>query len=116
MLWQRSRLRLLDWETAVVGNPAQDLAYAYHTVIQVMPWDEFLGEYVRAGGGMPHQQEIDFYRVWRAVWLVGFQLLARSYFLSGMTNEMILAYASQYWYQRCEQNLHEVVDMVYAKY
>lgn len=107
---------LLDWETAVVGNPAQDLAYAYHTVIQVMPWKEFLAEYQRSGGSIPKQQEIDFYRVWRAVWLVGFQLLARSYFLSGFTNEMILAYASQYWYQRCEQDLHQVVDMVYASY
>lgn len=107
---------LLDWETAVAGNPAQDLAYVYHTAIQIMPWAEFLGEYLRAGGSMPHQHEIDFYRVWRAVWLVGFQLLARSYFLSGLTSEMILAYASQYWYQRCEQNLHEVVDMAYSRY
>jgi aminoglycoside phosphotransferase (APT) family kinase protein len=117
MLAKDGRLAaLLDWETAVIGNPAQDLAYAYHTVVQMMPWEEFLAEYEKAGGKRPRNEEIDYYRVWRSVWLVGFQLLARSYFLSGATSAMILAYASQYWYQRVEHDLHEMVDMVYRRY
>jgi aminoglycoside phosphotransferase (APT) family kinase protein len=117
MLGKDGRLAaLLDWETAVVGNPAQDLGYAYHTIVQMMPWEEFLAEYEKAGGIIPRPAEIDYYRLWRAVWIMGFQLLARSYFLSGLTTEMILAYASQYWYQRSEHTLHEMVDMVYRRY
>ncbi len=107
---------LLDWETAVIGNPAQDLGYAYHTVIQLMPWEDFLAEYKKAGGIIPTVAEIVYYRLWRAVWIMGFQLLARSYFVSGLTTEMILAYASQYWYQRSELTLHELVNLVYQRH
>ena len=107
---------LLDWETAVIGSPAQDFGYAYHTIVQLMPWQDFVDEYIKAGGIIPSQAEIDYYRLWRAVWIMGFQFLARSYFVSGATTEMILAYASQYWYQRSDLTVHELVDLVYEKY
>lgn len=117
MLGKDGRLAaILDWETAVIGNPAQDLGYAYHTIVQMLPWEEFLAEYARAGGNVPSAAEIDFYRLWRSVWIMGFMLLSRSYFESGMSTETVAAYAARYWYQRSEITVHEMINHVYSRY
>ncbi|MCY4428667.1 MAG: phosphotransferase family protein [Halieaceae bacterium] len=105
---------LLDWETAVAGNPAQDLTYAKHTVEQMMPWDEFLAEYERAGGVLPSDNEMDFYSLWRGVFRMNFQTMARSFFQSGLSTSLIHAYASQYLYRNVAYDLHETVARLYG--
>ena len=110
MLGTRQHLTaLLDWETAVAGNPAQDLTYAQPTVEQMMPWDEFLAEYERAGGVVPSDNEMDFYALWRGVFRMNFQMMARSFFHSGLSTSLIHAYASQYLYKHVAYDLHETV-------
>lgn len=54
---------ILDWEFAKLGNPADDLAYFQDTAHHLMGWDNFLAEYARAGGTVPPQAQIDFYRL-----------------------------------------------------
>lgn len=43
---------------------------------------------------------------------MGFKLLARSYFLSGATTELLLGYASQYWYQRARETSGQRVPRI----
>jgi aminoglycoside phosphotransferase (APT) family kinase protein len=107
---------LLDWETAVIGNPAQDLAYAEKTVVQMMPWEEFLEEYVRAGGQLPTQEELDFYRLFCATFRIHFQFIARSFFFAGMSSSMIHAYASQRLHMLAEKEVHKFVTAFYSRY
>ena len=117
MLGHEGRLAaLLDWETAVIGNPAQDLAYVHHTVIQMMPWDEFLIEYEKAGGTIPSEAEMGFYRLWRNVFVMHYEYMARSFFLSGMSQSLIIAYSSQHVYQYAYRELHTTVKLVYERY
>jgi aminoglycoside phosphotransferase (APT) family kinase protein len=107
---------LLDWETACAGNPAQDLGYAYHTVVAMLPWEEFLAAYEQAGGAVPRPAEIDFYRLWRAVWLTTLNSMARAFTESGQSVDPGLAYAGTYGLERCEQALHEMADLVLRRY
>lgn len=107
---------ILDWETAVVGNPAQDLAYARTTVVQMMPWEDFLLEYEKAGGVIPHRTELDFYELWRCVFQIHWLYIARSYVLSGLSSAVVHAYGSQRLYQHMDWDLHRVVKDLYERY
>lgn len=107
---------LLDWETACIGSFAQDLGYAFHTVEALLPWSDFVAEYVRHGGAQPRQIEVDYYRLWRALWLVVINAMARSYVEAELTKDVGLAWASQYAFQRVDQTLHELVDLVLTRY
>lgn len=106
---------LLDWETVIIGNPAQDLAYVQTLVVQMMQWEDFLAEYERAGGTIPSANEFTFYRLWVAVWKITFVFVARSFFHSGISDSALLAYATQYLYQRHEHELHSILNDLYAR-
>ena len=107
---------LLDWETAMIDNPARDLAYVPHTVTQMMPWEDFLAEYKNAGGRLPSERELDFYRVLCGVFRMHYELMARSFFLSGASDSLILGYAAQHLHQFCDFQLHEAVKHVLETY
>ena len=107
---------LLDWETVFIGNPAYDLGYVYPEVIQMMSWEKFLAEYQKAGGTLPTQAELDFYRLWAAVCKVGYLFVARAYFHSGISNSLILAFATQHLHQRTEYQLQTVINDIYKRY
>jgi aminoglycoside phosphotransferase (APT) family kinase protein len=59
---------LVDWERAVLGDPAQDLAYVRPQVEQVVPWQAFLDDYGAAGGHPPKADVLEYYSVWHDVW------------------------------------------------
>lgn len=56
---------LLDWELSHIGDPIEDLSYARLCIEQLMPWEEFLAEYRRHGGGSYSDEVGEYYRVWR---------------------------------------------------
>lgn len=41
---------ILDWELAHIGDPAEELAYLRPSIEPILPWQEFLDHYERAGG------------------------------------------------------------------
>lgn len=57
----------LDWETAAVGTPAEDVAYAYYTVVQMVDWEEFLAAYEKASAATLDRRQLDFYMLWASV-------------------------------------------------
>ena len=101
---------LLDWETAVIGNPAQDIGYVYHTAVQVMPWGDFLEAYAAAGGEVPSSGQVQFYRLWRAVWLSTLLEEVRTAVQGGHLDDFGLVYNSVYQYRRLNLTLHEVLE------
>lgn len=103
---------ILDWETALIGDPAQDIGYVLHTVTQVMPWEDFLIEYERAGGKRPSNPSIDFYRVWRHVWLMTMQCQARSAIEAGYTQDMGLIYNVLNLFQRLTLSLQTLLHEI----
>lgn len=55
---------VVDWEFAHVGTPAADLGYFFYSALAVASVDDFLREYVRAGGIAPSPAQLDFYILW----------------------------------------------------
>lgn len=53
---------LLDWESAHLGDPAEDLAYVEEAVAKYMDWDEFLDHYRRAGGPDVSPERIKYFK------------------------------------------------------
>ena len=105
---------LLDWETAGIGNPAHDLMYARVAVLQMMPWDEFLVEYEKAGGVIPSAKEVLFYRLLTAVYGMHFCLLSRKFLSTGLSETMMLSYAAQCIHLYYQTALHEAVELALA--
>ena len=102
---------LLDWETAAVGNPAFDLMYAQVAVTQMMPWEEYLAEYQKAGGTIPSEREMVFYRLLIAIYGMHFCLLSRLFIDTGYTDVLMVAYASQRIHLFYDRVLHEAVTL-----
>ena len=107
---------ILDWETMIISNPAHDLAYLHPLVTQMMPWEDFLAEYENAGGKRPTQETFDFFRVWTSIWRTTFILIARSFFHSGVSDSIVIAYGAQHLWQRTHCELTKVVNDVIARY
>jgi aminoglycoside phosphotransferase (APT) family kinase protein len=57
-------IRLLDWELSHLGDASEDLYLIRHEMSQVMPWEDFLAEYRRAGGLALEPADEEYYRMW----------------------------------------------------
>ena len=106
---------LLDWETAAVGNPAHDLMYAHVCIVQMMPWEEFLAEYEKAGGAIPSKAELDFYRILVAIFGIHFTFLSRSFTSTGYSDTMVVAYAAERIHLQYERALHNAVRIAFER-
>jgi aminoglycoside phosphotransferase (APT) family kinase protein len=58
---------ILDWELAHLGDPAEDIAYAWSPLLRhLLPWEEFVAHY-RTHGGEPEacdRHAVAWYSVW----------------------------------------------------
>ena len=57
----------LDWETVVVGTPAEDVAYSYYPIVQMMDWNEYVAAYQKAAGVIFDKRQLDFYILWASL-------------------------------------------------
>lgn len=76
---------VLDWERAHVGHAAEDLTYLRPSIEPVLPWQDFLDAYQRAGGEAPATDHLDFYAVWHDLWRGVSAYRMRSKFISDPT-------------------------------
>jgi aminoglycoside phosphotransferase (APT) family kinase protein len=58
---------LLDWETAHIGDPSEDISYARRDIELVMPWSEFLEIYRDAGGPEYREENARYFQLWADV-------------------------------------------------
>jgi aminoglycoside phosphotransferase (APT) family kinase protein len=67
MVHEKDVSAFLDWETAVAGTPAEDVAYTYYQVVQMTEWKDYLAAYEAASGIRFDKRSLDFYMLWGSV-------------------------------------------------
>lgn len=105
---------ILDWEIAVIGNPAEDLGYARFTVEQLVDWPSFMDAYAARSGWRPSDASIDFYTLWGAARLVVLIGKARAGVLSGQLKDLGLAYVGEHFMPRFASRVADTVERLLA--
>jgi aminoglycoside phosphotransferase (APT) family kinase protein len=85
---------LLDWEMAHLGDPVEDIAWAYRslwTPEMHLSLDEFIARYEAAGGPKVRPEALLFYRLFGEVKHAVISLTAARSFADGRTNNLRLA-------------------------
>lgn len=85
---------LLDWEMAHLGDPVEDIAWAYRalwTPEMHLPLDGFVARYEAAGGPNVRLENLLFYRLFGEVKHAVISLTAARSFADGRTNNLRLA-------------------------
>lgn len=106
---------ILDWEIAVVGNPAEDLGYVRYTIDQLGDWDAFLDAYSEAAGWRPPQASLDFYTLWGAVRLAVLIGKARAGVRAGQFRDLGLVYVSEHFMPRFISRVAETMERLIAR-
>jgi len=98
---------LVDWEAAAIGPPARELAAAWAAVTVLLPWDDFVDAYVRAGGSpeAADPRAVAYYRVLSA--LGGFMAsrIGGHMFRTGTKRDLLTAHSGLDSHFRCARNL-----------
>jgi aminoglycoside phosphotransferase (APT) family kinase protein len=82
---------VLDWELAHIGNPAYDLGYIRHGVLDPAQWERFMARYRAAGGPDVPPECVEYFTLFTGIWYHQLQLKARGALLSGGYRNMELA-------------------------
>jgi aminoglycoside phosphotransferase (APT) family kinase protein len=85
---------LLDWEMAHLGDPAEDIAWAYRslwTPEMHLPLDAFVTRYHAASGPTIRPENLLFYRLFGEIKHTVISLTAARSFADGRTNNLRLA-------------------------
>jgi aminoglycoside phosphotransferase (APT) family kinase protein len=85
---------LLDWELAHLGDPVEDLAWAYRSFWspkRFVSLEEFVAAYAEAGGPRPSPAHLRYYRVFTEAKFATISLRAARAFAEGRTNNLRLA-------------------------
>jgi thiamine kinase-like enzyme len=94
---------LLDWELAHPGDPAEDLAQCRMMLLpDVMPWEDFVREYVAAGGDPQacEANSVAHYCVWTYLKHGLMNATLREIYLSGARDDVIAASVAGHYYYR----------------
>jgi aminoglycoside phosphotransferase (APT) family kinase protein len=94
---------LLDWELAHPGDPAEDLAQCRMMLLpDVMPWEDFVREYVAAGGDVEacEANSVAHYCVWTYIKHGVMNATLREIYLSGARDDIIAASVASHYYYR----------------
>jgi len=94
---------LLDWELSHPGDPAEDLAQCRMMLLpDVMPWEDFVCEYVAAGGDKEacESTSVAHYCVWTYIKHGVMNATLRHVYLSGARDDIIAASVATHYYYR----------------
>ena len=100
---------LLDWETAAIGNPAQDLGYLAALMMQLCDWSEFMAAYVEAGGPAVSQAQVNYYMLWGYTWVNTMVMQAQAAFEAGLVSEVRAGFAGTYLMARTEARMRDML-------
>jgi aminoglycoside phosphotransferase (APT) family kinase protein len=101
---------VLDWEFAKIGNPADDLGYIQDTATHLMGWDHFLAAYEEAGGVIPPEEQIDFYRLLSLVRICVLVTQADAAFCAGTLPQIQYAPPGSYFLRKAMIKLGDMVQ------
>jgi aminoglycoside phosphotransferase (APT) family kinase protein len=88
---------LLDWELSHLGDPIEDLSYARLCIEQLIPWDDFLAEYRRHGGGEYDEETGRYYGIWRGVRNLVYTITAQHSFQTDANPDMRWGFFANYY-------------------
>ncbi len=88
---------LLDWELSHLGDPAEDLGYGRLCIEQLIPWDEFLTEYRKHGGGEYSEETGRYYGIWRGVRNAVYTLTSQHSFQTNANPDMRWGFFATYY-------------------
>lgn len=67
LIHDQQLVALLDWEFWHPGDPLEDLSYFRLVAEPWIDWNEFMAEYLAAGGPAWDERRANYYAVWRSV-------------------------------------------------
>jgi aminoglycoside phosphotransferase (APT) family kinase protein len=107
MLVRDGRLAaLIDWELAHEDDPAEDLAQCRMMLLpDTMPWDEFVREYIAAGGNPDACDEtaVAWYCVFTYIKHSLMNAKLRATYLAGARDDVIAASVASHYFERLMQ-------------
>lgn len=108
MLVDHGRLTaLVDWEGAAIGPPAREMAAAWNSATALVPWPDFVRDYVAAGGRIEDcdPKAISFYRVLAALGAFMTSKMGGHLFRTGTKRDLLTAHSGLDSNFRCARNL-----------
>lgn len=95
LLYEGKRINaLLDWEMVHLGDPVEDIAWAYRALWSpagVMPIEEFVERYTKLSGIMVNADNLLFYRLFNEIKHTIISLTGAKSFADGRTRNIVIA-------------------------
>ena len=110
LLDQRELTALLDWESAHVGHPAEDLAYLYNAAAADLDWPRLMNAYRAAGGIPPTPAELLYFRIMMLARIAISLNIAPSRLLNGEVRNLRLLVAENFMRPRVLQSIGALID------
>jgi aminoglycoside phosphotransferase (APT) family kinase protein len=111
MLLDRGELTaLLDWESAHIGHPAEDLAYLYNAAGADLDWPRVMSAYREAGGIPPTPSELLYFRIMMLARIAVSLNIAPSRLLNGEVRDLRLLVAENFMRPRVLQSIGALID------
>jgi aminoglycoside phosphotransferase (APT) family kinase protein len=116
MLLDQGRLTaLLDWESAHIGHPAEDLAYLYNAAAADLDWPRVLNAYRAAGGEPPSDADLLYYRIMMLARIAISLNIAPSRLLNGEVLDLRLMVAENFMRPRVLKSIGELIHQHASK-
>jgi aminoglycoside phosphotransferase (APT) family kinase protein len=101
---------LLDWESAHIGHPAEDLAYLYNAAAADLDWPRVINAYRTAGGIPPTPAELLYFRIMMLARIAISLNIAPSRLLNGEVRDLRLLVAENFMRPRVLQSIGVLID------
>ena len=103
---------LVDWEAAIVGPPARELAAAWPAATALTGWPEFVEAYVEAGGPSEatHDGAVTYYRVFFALGACMSSRTGGHLFRTGAKRDLVTAHSGLDAHFRSQRNLVRALE------
>jgi aminoglycoside phosphotransferase len=110
VLFDAGRLTaVLDFELAHLGHPAEDLGYLRKDIEGMIPWSQFLGAYVDAGGSRLADELVMYFQVWAYAFHGTCNVTAFSGYRSGVHSDVFLGTLCFIEFEHIQRRLTELL-------
>lgn len=110
VLFEKGRLTaVLDFELAHLGHPAEDLGYLRKDIESVIPWSQFLGAYVDAGGTQVADELVLYFQVWAYAFHGTCNVTAFSGYRNGVHSDVFLGTLCFIEFEHIQRRLTELL-------
>ncbi|MFA5630137.1 MAG: phosphotransferase family protein [Porticoccaceae bacterium] len=105
---------LIDWELSRIGDPAEDLAQCRMMLLPgIMAWEDFVAEYLAAGGDPAACDEatVGYFCIWVFLHHLQNHIMLREKYLAGERTDVLAANIITYYYALVAEYLAEALKI-----